>query len=239
MGSNTDADDLVGIKGLELIRSMGKRSLSHIIHDTLRTAIVRGEIPIGNRLVEERVARFMGASRTPVREALQRLAQEGFIEKLPYGGYKIREVTVGEIEEIFGIRSILESYAAALATRRVHCEVMGNLEQIIERSRETLKEGDLEGFIALNTEFHDCLYRASGSKRLWAMIHQLRDHFHRYRKAILSVHGMPGTSLRDHEMMMEAMCRGDEAAVETQVRDHILRGMKLVLREIEEGRLAL
>jgi DNA-binding GntR family transcriptional regulator len=239
MGSNTGVDDLQGIGDLGEIRSMGKRSLSHLIHDTLRAAIARGEIPAGRRLVEERVARAMGASRTPVREALQRLEQEGFIEKLSYGGYTIRGVTAEEIEEIFGIRSILESYAAALATRRVRSDVIRQLEQIMDRSRETLERGDADSFVALNTEFHDCLYRASGSERLCAMILQLRDHFHRYRKAILSVDGMPETSLQDHEMMMEAMRRGDERAVERLVREHILRGKKLVLQEIEEGRLAL
>lgn len=237
--SSTVLDDLAGLKALSSIGSKGRRGLSHLIYEGLRRGILRGEIQPGHRLVEEPLAFSLGASRTPVREALQRLWQESLVEKLRYGGYEVRRITAKEIEEIFGIRSVLESYAAVLATRRMDSVLMGELQEIIDRSRATLETGDLEGFISLNTEFHDRLYRASGSERLYRMIQELRDHFYRFRRVILSRGRMPGVSLKDHGLMMKAMARRDEKKVEALVRNHILRGLRVVLKEIREGRLVV
>ncbi len=231
-------DSLGHLREFEIIRTMAKQSLAQMIHQALRRGILRGEIPPGHRLVEERLAREMGASRTPVREALQRLEQERLIEKLPRGGYEIRHVAPRDLEEIFGIRSLLESYAAALATRRIRPEVIRGLEAIIEESRNCLEVRDLERFIELNTQFHDSLYRASESERLCAMIQQMWDYFYRYRRVLLLVQGMPETSLQDHERMIRAMKEGDERAVETLVREHILRGLSKLLEEIQKGRTA-
>ncbi|MGQ9857547.1 MAG: GntR family transcriptional regulator [Thermodesulfobacteriota bacterium] len=236
--SSTATVDLASVVALASSAKEAK-SLGHGIYEGLRRGILRGEIPPGQRLVEEPLAAALGASRTPVREALQRLWQENLVEKLRYGGYEVKRITVKEIEEIFGIRSVLESYAAVLATRRMDRGLMGELQEIIEKSRQILDKGDVEEFIALNTEFHDKLYRASGSERLYRMIHDLRDHFYRFRRVILSRGSMPRISLRDHELMMEAMAKGEERRVETLVRRHILRGMKVVLREIKRGTISM
>jgi DNA-binding GntR family transcriptional regulator len=237
--SSTGSVDLAGLKAIMGTRRKGKRGLSLSIYNALRRSILRGEIPGGHRFVEEKLASFLGASRTPVREALQRLRQEELLEKLKYGGYEVRRIANKDIEEIFGIRSVLESYAAVLATRRKQPDLMAELQEIIQRSRAALEKGDSEQFVSLNTEFHDRLYRASGSDRLYRMIHELRDHFYRFRRVILSRGTMPGTSLRDHERMMRAMAKGDEKAVERIVREHILRGMGVVLREIKKGKITV
>lgn len=235
--SSTGTDKPGPIKGLAGPRRKNKRGLSHSIYDTLRRGILRGEIPAGQRFVEEKLASVLGASRTPVREALQRLRQEELLDKLKYGGYEVRRIGAKEIEEIFGIRSVLESYAAVLATRRMDQGVLAELRGIIERSRTALERGQAEELISLNTEFHDKLYRASGSERLYRMIQELRDHFYRFRRVILSKGTMPQTSLRDHERMMRAMSKGDEEAVERIVRQHILRGMGVVLKEMKRGKV--
>lgn len=234
--SSTGTDNLESVKGLSGPRRKGKRGLSHSIYDTLRRGILRGEIPAGERFVEEKLASLLGASRTPVREALQRLRQEELLDKLRYGGYEVRRIAARDIEEIFGIRSVLESYAAVLATRRMDADLLAELREIIQRSRAALERGEAEELISLNTEFHDRLYRASGSERLYKMIQELRDHFYRFRRVILSKGTMPNTSLRDHERMMRAMVKGDEQAVEKIVRQHILRGMAVVLKEIKSGK---
>ncbi len=237
--SSTGLDDLGGAQRARSSRRKGKRGLSHSIYDTLRRGILRGEIPAGERFVEERLASVLGASRTPVREALQKLRQEELLEKLRYGGYEVRRIAAQDIEEIFGIRSVLESYAAVLATRRKDEELMAELEGIIQKSRVAMEKRQVEEIISLNTEFHDRLYRASGSQRLYKMIQELRDHFYRFRRVILSRGSMLRTSLRDHERMMRAMAKGDEKAVERIVRQHILRGMGVVLKEIRRGAISV
>lgn len=237
--SSTGMDNPGFVKELAGRRSKGKRGLSHSIYDTLRRAILRGEIPAGQRFVEEKLASVLGASRTPVREALQRLRQEELLDKLKYGGYEVRRIAAKEIEEIFGIRSVLESYAAVLATRRMDKDLLAELRGIIQRSRAALEKGEAEELISLNTEFHDKLYKASGSERLYRMIQELRDHFYRFRRVILAKGSMPDISLKDHERMMRAMVKGDEKAVERIVRQHILRGMGVVLKEIKKGKITV
>lgn len=235
--SSTGTDEPGSTQGPAGRRRKGKRGLSHSIYETLRRGILRGEIPAGQRFVEEKLASVLGASRTPVREALQRLRQEELLDKLKYGGYEVRHIASKEIEEIFGIRSVLESYAAVLATRRMDQDLLAGLRGIIQRSRAALEKGQVEELISLNTEFHEKLYKASGSERLYKMIQELRDHFYRFRRVILSRGTMPETSLRDHERMMRAMTKMDEKAVERIVRQHILRGMAVVLKEIKRGNI--
>lgn len=238
MGSSTGMDELTVMDQLaQEVRRAPNRSLSQIIYRSLRSSILRGDIPSGRRLVEERLASLLGASRTPVREALQRLRQEDLLEKLKYGGYEVRRITHKEVEEIFGIRSVLESYAAVLATRKKDEGVMEELRQIVHVSEQALDNGDLESFVRLNTDFHDRLYRASGSDRLYRMIQELRDQFYRFRRMILSRGNMPSISIKDHKAMIAAMERGDEKRVERLVRQHILRGMKVVLKEMKRGKI--
>jgi|Deesub1362B_J571_1020462.scaffolds.fasta_scaffold11480_2 DNA-binding GntR family transcriptional regulator len=233
MGSNTDT--------AELRRTLqeARRPLGQLIYQILRRQILRGGLPPGERLVEEKLARSLGASRTPVREALQRLAQERLLVKLPRGGYEVRGFTLKEIEEIFGIRSVLETYAASLATRRISQGELRELEEIIAQSQAAVDRQDVEEFIELNTRFHDRLYQASGNDHLYRMIHDLRDYFYRYRAIILRVPGMPKISLKDHQEMIQAMRRGEVSTVERRVREHILRGREVVLEQIQKGGLPI
>ena len=92
-----------------------RKPLGHYVFENLKQAIVRGDFSPGNRLVESRIAEAMGISRTPVREAIHKLEREGLIKKLPQGGFYVLNLSREEIEETFGIRSVLESYAARLA----------------------------------------------------------------------------------------------------------------------------
>jgi DNA-binding GntR family transcriptional regulator len=217
------------------IRVRRRRALREETYEALRNAILRGRVKLGQRLKEERLAAEIGTSRTPVREAFHKLEQEELVTRLPRGGFVVREWTRSDVEEIFGIRSVLESYAAVVAAQNMDEAKLARLEDKLEESERALKKGDTERFIQLNTEFHDILYKSSNSRKLCHMINNLRDYFYRYRVAILGVNGMPRLSLRDHKRMVAAMKKKDSAVVEKLVREHILRGREIVLREFEKG----
>jgi DNA-binding GntR family transcriptional regulator len=228
-------DRLESLKELAYIRSLPKKPLGELIYEALRKSILRGEMPSGERLVEERLARSVGSSRTPVREALKRLEQENLIQRLSSGGYEVRRVDLQEVEEIFEIRGLLEGYAASRATLRIKPDVLRELEEILSRSETSLQKGDVEEVIRLNTEFHDILYRASESPRLFQIIQGLWDTFYRYRRVILQVKGMARRSLEDHKGMIDAMRRGDANGVERLVREHIRRGFSILKEQIQRG----
>jgi DNA-binding GntR family transcriptional regulator len=220
--------------------SISKRqTLREEVYETIKRAILRGKLTSGERLVEEELASTLGISRTPVREAIHKLEKDGLVVQRPRGGVAVRQFCIEDIEEIFGIRSVLESHAAVLATRHITLGKMRILERKVERSKQYRAKGDTEGLIRLNTEFHDTLYKSARSRRLYDMISEFRDYFFRYRVAILDVNGMPDTSIQDHTHMLEAMRARNPAKVERLVRRHILRGKDVVLQQIRNGKLRL
>ena len=220
--------------------SISKRQpLREEVYETVKKAILRGHIRSGQRLIEEQLAAALGASRTPIREAIHKLEKDELVVRLPKGGFCVRQFTVEDIEEIFGIRTVLESHAAVLATKHITPESFSLLEKKIEKSKARLARGDVAGLVRLNTEFHDTLYKSGGSKHLYRMISSLRDYFYRYRVAILGVDGMPEMSIQDHRDMLEAMRAGDSAEVDRLVRRHILRGKDIVIQQIRAGTLEL
>ena len=224
----------LGDLGLESLEGLTRRkSLGQHVFENLKHAILRGDIPPGNRLVESRLAETMGISRTPIREAMHKLEREGLLRKLPNSGFTVTGLTREDIEETFGIRSVLESYAARLAAIKHEEDELAPLEEKIDEYQECLNQGRLEDLPAINTRFHDILYTLSRSPKLIKMVNDLRDQIYRIRKIILKAEAGAKASNDDHRKMLKAMRKRDLDRVERLVRDHILRGQRMVLKEIK------
>lgn len=210
-----------------------RKSLGQYVYENLKKAIVKGQLPAGNRIVESRVASALGISRTPVREAIHKLEREGLLSQNPNGGFFVTGLSRSEIEETFGIRSVLESYAARLAALK-HTEAdLLPLEEKVREYEKALEKRDPEALARINTAFHDLLYGLSRSPRLIRMISGLRDQIFRYRQVILKIEDMAKASNQDHRLMLELIRRRDAEGVEKVVREHILRGQAVVLSTIE------
>jgi DNA-binding GntR family transcriptional regulator len=222
--------------GMEALPPFAERkSLGQLVFENLRLAIVRGGIAPGTRLVESLVADSHRISRTPVREAFHKLERERFVEKLPHGGFVVLGLNREDIVETFGIRSVLEGYAASLAARNHRPEELKPLQEKVEEFQRLLDKRQLRALPDLNTEFHDRLYTLSKSPRLIAMIHGLRDHIFRYRQIILKEERRARMSNEDHKLMLKHIRRRDAEGVERLVREHILRGQNIVLELFEQG----
>lgn len=210
-----------------------RRSLGQSVFENLKRAIVNGDLTPDSRVVESRVADAFGISRTPVREAIHKLEREGLVRQGPKGGFFVAGFTPEDMEETFGIRSVLESYAARLAAIR-HVEgELRPLEEKLEAYQESLERGDLGVLPAINTEFHDLLYGLSRSRKLIKMINGLREHIYRFRLVILKIEEMARLSNEDHRLMLRAIRERDADGVERLVKDHILRGRDIILREFD------
>ena len=219
------------------IRVGKRKSLREEVYDSLKKSILHGKLKAGQRLIEETLAHQIGISRTPVREAFHKLERDDLVTRLPKGGFAVREFTKEDVEEIFGIRSALESYAAYLATFHIPSERISILEKKIEESERALENGDDEKVVQLHTEFHDLLYKSCKSKKLTEMINNFRDYFYRYRSALLHTKEGFTYSLEGHRQMLEAMRNKNARLVERLVRKHLERGKEIVIREIDEGRM--
>ena len=225
----------LGDLGLESLEGLTRRkSLGQHVLENLKHAILRGDIPPGNRLVESRLAETMGISRTPIREAMHKLEREGLLWKLPNSGFTVTGLTREDIEETFGIRSVLESYAARLAAIKHEEEELAPLEKKIKEYQACLDQGRLEDLPAINTRFHDILYALSRSPKLIKMVNDLRDQIYRFRKIILREKGRAKASNDDHRKMLKAIRKRDADRVERLVKDHILRGQRMVLKELKD-----
>ena len=224
----------IDIPGLCPLKAMAERkSLGQMVYENLRQTIVRGSIAPGTRLVESQIAEAQGISRTPVREAIHKLERERFIERLPHGGFSVLELNREEIVETFGIRSVLEGYAARLAAINHQPGQLKRLKEKIDEFQRLLDTKHLKGLPQVNTEFHDLLYALSNSPRLIRMIGALRDHIYRYRQIILKEAGQARTSNEDHRLILESIRMRDAEGVEQLVREHILRGQKMMLNTFE------
>jgi DNA-binding GntR family transcriptional regulator len=217
------------------LNAIGERkSLGEDVYDHLKQAIIDQDIEPGARLVENRIAQMLGISRTPLREALHKLEREDWIEKVSSGGFKVMTLSRQDIEETFGIRSVLEAYAARLAAEKHRSSDLAPLEKVMKKFQDCLEKEQTTRLPEINTQFHDLLYAMSDSPRLIKMINQLRAPISRYRQIILKQAAYAAASCQDHADMLTAMRQRDADRVEDLVRIHILKGKQAVIHRIKE-----
>lgn len=233
MRSSEEHDPLAeSLKGL--LSPPERTSLSQYVYDTLKHAVVSGEMAAETRMVESRLAEVLKISRTPVREAFLKLEREHLVRRSPTGGFFVVGLTRADVKETFGIRSVLESYAARLAALKHQEKELEPLEEKIREYQAYLDKGRLDVLPKINTEFHDLLYALSRSPRLVKMINELRDLIFRFRQVILKKEDTARLSNEDHVLMLEHMKKRDGDKVEELVREHILRGQAIVLKTFED-----
>jgi len=231
MGSKKDSARM----RIEELGKIGERkSLGQHVFENLKIAIIKGDMPPGGRLIESRLAETLGISRTPVREAIHKLEREGYLQKLPRGGFSVLGLSRDDVEETFGIRSVLESYAARLAAEKHKISDLNPLEKKIQLYQKRLDVNDLDALPDINTEFHDLLYALSRSPKLITMINNLRDQIYRFRHLILKDEKLARMSNEDHKDMLERIRQGDTKGVERLVREHLARGQKAVLDSFDD-----
>ncbi len=213
-----------------------RKSAGQNIFELLRHGITCGDIRSGSRIVESHIASILGVSRTPVREAIHKLEREGLLTKLQHGGYTVTSLTREDIEESFGIRAVLEGYAARLATIRHAPEDLKPLFSKIDEFEQHLQINDLDALPEINTALHDMLYSLSSNRSLIKIIKDLKDQFLRFRRIILKNKTLATASHHDHREMLAMMQKRREDDVERLVRDHVLRGLTAVLEEYDQNR---
>lgn len=211
-----------GTEALEITIS-SREGLAESVYRELRSAICEGRIPAGERLVQNGVADQLGISRTPVRDALLRLSQEGLVEPSPVrGGYLVSDFTEREVFDIYDIRLALEPAAAESATGRHSGAQLALLREINEQLREAPDFGTAESF-ELNRQFHDLVVAPCDNRirrrlldQLWSMPISLRM----YQLHMISEDEWT-KSIAEHDSIIQALEEGDPEAVRATVAEHI------------------
>ena len=185
-----------------------RQPLRSLVCDELRRLVVTGELAPGARLVEDRLAAQLGVSRNPVREALQTLASEGFVELLPRRGAMVAQITADQAEELFDVRMALESLAARLAARNASPAAVAELTAVLHRARSATEAGDYDLLASCNTAFHELVVAASGNEYLSLLVAPMARRVQWVFRA--SAASRAPHSWAEHEGLMQAIADGDE-----------------------------
>jgi GntR family transcriptional regulator, rspAB operon transcriptional repressor len=196
-------------------------SLRHVVCERLREAILSGRIPKGTRLYESQLAKEMGISRTPIREALHVLEREMLLSAVDKVGYLIQDADPADLEEISEIRKTVECLAVRKAVEHCGAEDLEKLERNLDRSEKALKDGRVEAFIVLDAEFHHLLCSLSGSQRLIRMAEMLRKEMQRFRSRARSLEPLAAASLRYHKRMIPLLKNKDLESLTKILGEHI------------------
>jgi DNA-binding GntR family transcriptional regulator len=199
-------------------------------YDQLRADIVRGELRPNQRLVEVELADRLGVSRTPVREALQRLVLEGIVRR-DRGGWAVHEHSPEEIRAIYEVRAALEGYAAFLAAGRASEEELRDLDALYPPG-DAAYALDPDDQVELNERFHNGVIGAAGNERLAELCSRNRLYFFNHRIARRYDDGETRRSIEGHRLILDALARGDGPAAEARAREHVDDALAVVLAKI-------
>ena len=204
-------------------------------YEYLKTSILSGRFNPGERLTEEHLAKELGISRTPIREALHKLESEGLIKPLATRGFVASQDSKAEVEELFEIRAVLEGYALRVICGRVTDLVLERLEETLQRAEETLKSGCLEDLFHWNTIFHDTLHEMITDKhRLYHQLVTMRQYVLRYRKNTLQFPDGGSRTVDGHRKIVMALRLRDADLCERVMREHIQQSKEDALQFLFE-----
>lgn len=206
--------------------------LRDVVFQTLRQAILRGEISPGERLMEIHLAQKLGVSRTPVREAIRMLELEGLVTTVPRKGTVVAEITISDLEDVLEVRQALEELAVKLVCRKITKEQLAGMKDLAAEFRETLKGDDVVACAEADMKFHDAIYNATGNRRLIQILNNLREQMYRYRMEYLKDKDSHRVLVKEHEEILQALQAHDENKALAAISRHIDRQKEHIIAEL-------
>lgn len=195
--------------------------LRESVHEALTQMIIAGRLQPGQHLVEVELARLLGVSRQPVREALQRLHNEGWVDLRPGYGAMVHVPAEDEVDQLLTVRTVLESEAARLAADFATEEELDRLRELCTTGSAMVKEGDIDGAVRVNAEFHRLVAELSGNRFLADFAAQVDRRVRWYYTPVAPARGQ--ASWREHERLIRAMADRNQDKAAQIMRDHTER----------------
>ena len=205
---------------LEPIQLDVYRPLRDVVSDVLRQAIKDGVLKPGERLMEIRLAEELGVSRTPIREAIRKLEQEGFVVMVPRRGTYVADI----------------SLAAGLAAERITPDELERLERILVEINEYMAHDDFDKIVDADVRFHDVLYQASRNQRLVDILHNLREQMLRFRSISMHYPGRLAATWEEHRQMVENIANHNSAMARKVAKKHMENSEKTLLKGISQDK---
>jgi DNA-binding GntR family transcriptional regulator len=209
---------------LPLRKSSQKNSVPvrEMTYEFLKSSVLSGHFNPGERLTEERLAKKLGVSRTPVREALHKLESEGLIKLLETRGFIVSRDSKDEVEELFELRAILEGHALRIISEKISEEDLKQLDRLVAGAEDALRRKRMEEVFKWNTKFHDTLHGiVVDKKRLHRLLVNIRKYVLRYRMDTLQYPDGGKRAVDGHRKILLALKLKDPDLCERMMREHI------------------
>lgn len=202
------------------------------VYENLRRALLEGRYAPGDRLVERKLAAELGVSRTPVREALRALEQEGLVYHMPHSGAVVARLDSQEVQEIYRIRAVLEGLAARMAAERISPGRLKQLEALLEQIEALADRGDTCQLESVHREFNHVIYKAAESPRLYDMVTSLADHIDLCVRVGYAHPGRLAEATDEHRRLVAAIRLRDGDLAEHVAREYVNRSRHAYLQEV-------
>ncbi len=209
--------------------------LRDVVFQTLRQAILHGDLEPGERLMEIHLANRLGVSRTPIREAIRKLELEGLVVMIPRRGAIVASITEKDLKDVLEVRQTLEIMAGEMACERITPELLAELKAAGQEFKMLKDSDDFTSLAEADVKFHDIIYAATGNQRLITILNNLREQMYRYRLEYLKDTGSHERLNNEHREIYECICRGDKAAVSEVIGRHIDNQRDAILAAIHEN----
>jgi len=211
------------------------KPLRDVIFDTLRQAIIVGELKPGERLMEVQLAQKMGVSRTPVREAIRKLELEGLVEMLPRKGAHVADLSVKDIMDVLEVRATMDGLASSLSAVRIKDDEIKVLRHLLDQFISYVEKENLQGSIKKDVEFHDVIYHSSRNDKLIQISNNLREQVQRFRVIYLKDYSSSKELIKEHEAILDAIVRRDPEAAMKAAQIHIKNQEEAIIRSVKKN----
>ncbi|MBQ8039977.1 MAG: GntR family transcriptional regulator [Lachnospiraceae bacterium] len=206
--------------------------LRDVVFNTLRQAILTGELKPGERLMEIHLANRLGVSRTPIREAIRKLELEGLVTMIPRRGAEVAQITEKSMKDVLEVRRTLDALSAELACERISPEEEEALKKACQDFEEAVKTKDAKVIAKADVALHDIIAAATGNQRLIQLINNLAEQMYRYRFEYIKDYSQHERIIREHRIIYESIVKKDKEAASEMAKTHIDNQEKAVIARI-------
>ena len=206
--------------------------LRDVVFNTLRKAILTGQLKPGERLMEVHLANRLGVSRTPIREAIRKLELEGLVVMIPRRGAEVARITEKSLKDVLEVRRALDALSVELACDRISEEDIRRLWDACQEFEKAAKGKDASVIAKADVALHDIIVEATGNQRLMQLVNNLSEQMYRYRFVYIKEENQHDTLVAEHREIYESIAKRNKERGARAARIHIDNQEKAVIKQI-------
>ncbi|MDE7253949.1 MAG: GntR family transcriptional regulator [Acetatifactor sp.] len=210
--------------------------LRDVVFNTLRQAILTGELKPGERLMEIHLANRLGVSRTPIREAIRKLELEGLVTMIPRRGAEVAQITEKSMSDVLEVRRAMDALCVELACERITEEELVQLKEACGYFEQVVRTKDVKQIAQADVELHDIILQATGNQRLIQLVNNLSEQMYRYRFEYIKDFSQHERLVEEHRIIYESLVGRDKERACEAAKVHIDNQKKAIIQQIRLDR---